>query len=444
MTREGFIMASPAGKTTAEKLVVKNGITFYRINSDKFKTTRVDLFFVDRLQKERASGNALLPAMMKRGCKSFPSVKELELELERLYGADLDGGIIKKGEMQFIGFHMSHINDKYTFGNEKLFDECSKLLLCMLENPLVEEDGFKRSLFAQERDNLVNYIRSRVNDKMRFSFSRCIEEMCAGEPYAIPEDGTEEDALLLTPQNTYALYGEMMKTYPAYVYISGQVDDASVQRFIDAFPVSGRDGIKKVEPVCAQKEVIDVKRVDESMEISQGKLCMGFRTHVEPTSPDYFPLVVLNGILGGDPHSKLFQNVREKASLAYYAQSVIEKYKGLLVIMSGIEASNRNKAEEIILKQVEDIKKGSISQDEIKATLSSLETGMKSMQDSQGAIVDFFMSQHLTESGEDFESMIEKFKAVTIDEVVRVAQKVQLDTVYFLKPNGNNSGEGAK
>ncbi len=437
-------MGSPAGKTTAEKLAVKNGVTFYRINSDKFKTTRVDLFFVDRLQKERASGNALLPAMMKRGCVSHPSVKALETELEKLYGADLDGGIIKKGEMQFIGFHMSHINDRYTLGNERLFEECSKLLLCTLEKPLIEGDGFKKSLFIKERDNMVAYIRSRVNDKMRFSFSRCVEEMCAGEPYAIPEDGTEEDALLLTPQNTYTLYEEMMKTYPAYVYISGQVDDSSIQRFMDSFPDLGRGDVKKVSPACVQKEVKDVKYVEESMEISQGKLCLGFRTHIEPSSPDYFPMVVFNGILGGDPHSKLFQNVREKESLAYYAQSVIEKYKGLMVIMSGIEADNRNKAEEIILKQVEDMKKGRISQEEIGATLNALTTGMKSMQDSQGSIVDFFMSQHLTESGEDFDSMIEKFRSVTLDDVVRVAQNIQLDTVYFLKPNGKDSGEGAK
>lgn len=437
-------MGLPAAKTTAEKLAVKNGVTFYRINSDKFKTTRVDIFFVDHLKKERASGNALLPAMMKRGCVSYPGVRELELELEQLYGADLDGGIIKKGELQFIGFHMSHISDRYTLGKEKLFDECSKLLMCMLEKPLLEGDGFKKSLFSQERDNMVDYIRSRVNDKMRFSFSRCIEEMCAGEPYAIPEDGTEEDALLLTPQNTLGLYEEMIKTYPVYAYISGEVEDSSIQRFIDSFLASGRGDVKKVEPTCIQKDVKEVKHIDESMDVSQGKLCMGFRTHVEPTSPDYYPLVVFNGILGGDPHSKLFQNVREKESLAYYAQSVLEKYKGLLVIMSGIEAEKRDKAEEIILKQMEDMKKGNISNEELEATLSALNTGMKSMQDGQGAIVDFFMSQHLTESGEDFDSMTEKFRSVTKEDVVRVAQNIDLDTVYFLKPDGSRkSGEGA-
>ena len=435
-------MGLSAGKTTAEKLAVKNGITFYRINSDKFKTSRADLFFVDNLTKERASGNAILPLMMKRGCKSYPSVKELESKLEELYGADIDGGVTKKGELQFIGFHMSHISDRYTKG-ERLFDECSDLLMCMIENPLMEDGGFKKSLFMQERDNMIDYIRSRVNDKMRFSLTRCIEEMCVDEAYAIPEDGTEEDVLLLDPQNTLAIYEEMIKTYPAYAYISGKVDDKSIQRFIDGFLAADRGNVKKINPTGIYKDVKEVRKIDEQMDISQGKLCMGFRTHVEPASDEYYPLVVYNGILGGDAHSKLFRNVREKASLAYYAQSILEKYKGLMLIMSGIEAENRGRAEAIILEQVEAMKKGDIAKEDIEATLKALETGMKAMQDSQGAIVDFFMSQHLTESGEDFDSMIEKLKAVTLDDVVKVAQKVQLDTIYFLKPDGSRSKEAA-
>lgn len=428
-------MGSQAGKTTAEKLAVKNGITFYRINSDKFKTARADLFFIDDLVKERASANALIPMIIKRGCAKYPSVRELEKKLEELYGADIDGSVVKKGEMQFIGFHMSHISDRYTDG-EPLFNECCDLLMCMLENPMTEEGGFKKSLFSQERDNLVDYIRSRVNDKMRYSLSRCLEEMCEGEPFAIPEDGTEEDALLLTPQNTLEIFEQMVSSYPAYAYISGQVDDRSIQRFIDGFLARDRANVKKVDLRCGSKDVKHVKKVEEKMDVSQGKLCMGFRTHVEPASEDYYPLVVYNGILGGDVHSKLFMNVREKASLAYYAQSVLEKYKGLMIIMSGIESENRSKAEEIILKQVEAMKQGDFTKEDLEAAQKSLETGLKSMQDSQGGIVDFFLSQHLTESGEDFDSMIEKLKSVTADDVVRVAQNVQLDTIYFLKPDG--------
>lgn len=427
-------MGMKAGKTTAEKLAVRNGITFYRINSDKFKTARADLFFVDDLVKERASANALIPMIIKRGCAKYPGVKELESKLEELYGADIDGSVVKKGELQFIGFHMSHISDRYTNG-ERLFDECCDLLMCMLENPMKEDGGFKKSLFTQERDNLVDYIRSRVNDKMRYSLTRCLEEMCEGEPFAIPGDGTEEGALLLSPQNTLEIYEQMVSSYPAYAYISGQVDDKSIQRFIDGFLARDRGNVKKINTECVSKDVKQIKRLDEKMDVSQGKLCMGFRTHVSPVSEDYFPMVVYNGILGGDTHSKLFRNVREKASLAYYAQSVLEKYKGLMIIMSGIERANRAKAEEIILKQVEAMEQGDFSEEDIEAAKKSLETGMKSMQDSQSGIVDFFMSQHLTESGEDIDSMIEKLNSVTIDDVVRVAQKVQLDTIYFLKPD---------
>lgn len=429
-------MGIQAGKTTAEKLAVKNGITFYRINSEKFKTARADLFFVDNLVRERASANAIIPLIMKRGCAKYPSVRELESRLEELYGADIDGSVIKKGELQFIGFHMSHISDKYSNG-EKLFEECGELLTCMLENPMVEDGGFKKLIFTQERDNLVDYIRSRVNDKIRYSLTRCLEEMCEGEPFAIPEDGTEEDALLLSPQSTLGVYENMVSTYPAYAYISGQVDDRSIQKFIDSFLTRERSNIKKINHTCISKDVKQVKRFEEKMDVSQGKLCLGFRTHVDPGSDDYFPMVVYNGILGGDTHSKLFRNVREKASLAYYAQSVLEKYKGLMIIMSGIETENRDKAEDIILKQVEAMRQGDFNAEDMEATQKALETGMKSMQDSQGGIVDFFMSQHLTESGEDFDSMIEKFRKVTIEDVVRVAQNVQLDTVYFLKPDGS-------
>ncbi|MGI6085120.1 MAG: EF-P 5-aminopentanol modification-associated protein YfmF [Acetivibrionales bacterium] len=436
-------MGLHARKTTAEKLAVKNGITFYRINSNKFKTSRADLFFVDHLSKERASGNAILPLIMKRGCESYPSVKALESKLEELYGADIGASVSKKGELQFIGFHMSHISDRYTDG-ERLFDQCSDLLKCMIEKPLVEERGFKESLFRQERDNMVDYIRSRVNDKIRFSMTRCIEEMCADEPYSIPEDGTEEDALLLDPQNTLAVYEKMIRTYPVYAYISGEVDDKSIRRFIDGFLEVDRSKVKNIDTTCLHKDVKEVKKIDEKMDVSQGKLCLGFRTHVEPASDDYYPMVVYNGILGGDAHSKLFRNVREKESLAYYAQSVLEKYKGLMIIMSGIEAENKAKAEAIILEQVDAMKKGDIKKEDIEASLKALETGMKTMQDGQGAIVDFFLSQHLTESGEDFDSMIEKLKAVTLDDVVRVAQKVQLDTIYFLKPDGGRSEEGIK
>lgn len=434
-------MVSAASGTTQEKLVEKNGITYFRISSDKFKTARADIFFLDRLERNRASGNSIIPAVLKRGCSKYETQRDLEIRLEELYGADVDGGCSKKGEMQIINFFMSHIADKYTSGHDRLFDDCSQLLMCILLNPLIEDNGFSKSIFAKERDNLIDYIRSRINDKMRFSFLRCMEEMCSGEPFAIPEEGTEEDALLLTPIKTYSLYQDLLSSYPAYVYFSGAVNDRDIQRFMDRLDGLERKSPARLELPDVTKSVSRVKYVDEAMNVNQGKLCLGFRTNIAPTSKDYYPLVVYNGILGGDAHSKLFRNVREKASLAYYAQSVIEKYKGLMVIMSGIEEENRAKAERIIIEQFEDMKKGNFTQEDMEATKKSLRTGLKTMQDSQGAIVDFFLSQNITGSGDDFDSMTEKLEAVTMDDVVRVAGRIQLDTVYFLKPDGSGETE---
>ncbi|MGI6049334.1 MAG: EF-P 5-aminopentanol modification-associated protein YfmF [Acetivibrionales bacterium] len=433
-------MESSDIKTSAVKIAERDGVNFYRVSSDKFKTSRADVYFVDNLSQERASGNALVPLMMKRGCESYPDFIELETRLEELYGADINAGAVKKGENQIIGFHMSHISDRYA-NNERLFDSCSDLLMCMLEKPLIDDSGFKKSLFRQERDNLIAFIRSRINDKINFSLTRCIEEMCEGEPYAIPDDGTEEGALLLDPKISMDIYKEMISTYPAYVYFSGDIDDKSIKRFIDNFLSGRRSSIKRIDSTNIKKSITSVKKINEKMDVNQGKLCMGFRTNIEPSSQDYYSLVVYNAILGGSTHSKLFRNVREKESLAYYAQSVLEKYKGLMIIMSGIEATDCIKAEDIMLAQVEEMKKGNISKDDMEASLKSLETGMKSIQDSQGAIVDFFFSQNLTQNDDDFDSLIQKFKSVKIDDVVKVAQNVELDTIYFLEPDGNKEGQ---
>ena len=217
--------------------------------------------------------------------------------------------------------------DRYA-NNERLFDSCSDLLMCMLEKPLIDDSGFKKSLFRQERDNLIAFIRSRINDKINFSLTRCIEEMCEGEPYAIPDDGTEEGALLLDPKISMDIYKEMISTYPAYVYFSGDIDDKSIKRFIDNFLSGRRSSIKRIDSTNIKKSITSVKKINEKMDVNQGKLCMGFRTNIEPSSQDYYSLVVYNAILGGSTHSKLFRNVREKESLAYYAQSVLENIKG--------------------------------------------------------------------------------------------------------------------
>ncbi len=427
----------------AESLGTVNGIRFFRIRSDKFKTARTDIFITDPLTAETASANALVPSLLKRGCEGYPTSRLLELRLEDLYGASFDSQVMKKGETQVIHLSVAHVADRYASGGEPLFADTSALLTELLTRPVLVEGCFRREVFAQERENLLDAIRSRVNDKIRYASLRCVEEMCRGEAFAVHAEGSESDAAALDACQVTVAWEKLIRTCPAYIYFSGEMPDSDVQSRMDGFasmkrfPTAVHSG-----PVPESDEQRSVRYVSDVMEVNQGKLCMGLRTHVRPDSPDWPALMVYNGILGGDLHSKLFQNVREKASLAYYASSRLERHKGLMFINSGIESANREKAETIILEQLADMHRGAVTTDEFDATLRSLDTSFKATQDSQPGIVEFHFGQHMLGVEESLDTLAEKVSRVTMADVVRVAQRVALDTVYFLQPADNADSTG--
>ena len=426
---------------SVNKLFEKDGITFYSIPSDKFKTMRIDIFLVYPLAKETVNENALFPFVLRRGCNRYPTQQDLACRLEQLYGASLEAGVHKKGELQILHFYSGFVSDQYTSGKTNLFDEAGSLLLEVLTDPVTEDGLFKKDYFEQEKGNLIQRIQSRVNDKMQYAIQRCFEEMCAGEPYALHEDGDEAGAAAITRDGLMGRYRAMLAESPIYVFISGNVREDAIKRFTDKFNLLERNYHELLKPPQVQKQVSQVKRVEEPMDVSQGQLCLGFRTQVESSSPDYFSLAIYNGVLGGGVQSKLFQNVREKESLAYTTFTMLEKFKGLLIAASGIETTNREKAENVIHQQLKAICDGSITDLEMEATKNSFQTGIKSMQDTQGAMVDFFLSQILSGQNETAEAFLEKLMKVEKQDVVRISKNIALDTVYFLTASPDNQKE---
>jgi predicted Zn-dependent peptidase len=227
-------------------------------------------------------------------------------------------------------------------------------------------------------------------------------------------------------------YIKALQTLPVDIYFTGDIENSKIIELSEKFKKLERTNVKNIGIGEIDKNIQDVKNITEKMNVNQGKLTMGFRTYTAPGSQEYYALMVYSTVLGGGMHSKLFQNVREKASLAYYAFSRLEKFKGLMVISSGIESENRDKAIKIIKQQLEDITQGNITDYEYDSTLKSIETGIKSLKDSQLQMVDFYMSQDLTGQGDNFDTMVEKVKKVTKEDIVAAAKKIKLDTVYFL------------
>jgi len=419
----------------------KHGISFFHVKSEKFKTARIDIFVLDPLNEANATQNALIPFILKRGCRRYPTQQELSLKLEELYGAGINVAVYKKGEYQLIHLNAGFVSDRFTVNGTKLFEKVGGLLLEILTDPVTENGMFINDYFEQERENLIQRIRSRVNNKMYYAFQRCMEEMCKDEPFAVYEDGDEESAKALTNDRLMVRYKELLSHNPVFVYISGNVSELELRNFIEKFEVIERSNIVSLPKIQVKKEIKEVRRIEEPMDVSQGKLCIGFRTQIEANSPEYYPVVIYNGILGGGVQSKLFQNVREKESLAYSAFSSLEKFKGLLVAVSGIEISERERAERIMMEQVKAIENGDITDYEMEATKKSFITGLKSMQDSQGAMVDFYLSQYLSGENDSVNSFIDKLLAVTKEDVIRVSKKISQDTVYFLT---SLSGEGER
>ncbi len=437
-------MGSEIGSEQAIRVASFNGIDVYRISTDKFKTSSIHFFFLDNLTRQSVTKNALLPAVMRRGSAAYPTLRDISMELESLYGASFDCGVTKKGESHVIYFYTEFLSERYIPDRADSFASGFELLYDIITRPAFEKGRFREASLAQEKDNLRMLIESRVNDKMQYSVDRCLEEACRTEPYALYDYGVAEDIDLISQTELTNHYRTMIETYPLQVYLIGNISDEQVNMVTQRLSTISRNNVKEVANGFLVKHNSGPRNVTETMDVTQGKLCLGFRTNTAPGAQAFSSLMMYNSILGGGVHSKLFQNVREKASLAYYSYSRLEKFKGLMVISSGIEMGNKEKTLDIILKQMDAIKNGAISDYEMETAVKSMETGIRSLTDSQISIVDFYLSQTISGSRDNFSDTIERIKSVTGDEIIQVAHQISPETVYFLTSPRGSEEENAQ
>lgn len=413
------------------KKKLENGINVYLYPTDKFKTLTFSFFIYRDLEEENATKNALIPFVLKRGTKNFPTARKLTRYLESLYGADLGADVVKKGERHIIQILLNVVNPNNLEKDRDVLDKSLDVFREMILEPYIENGCFKRQYVEQEKDVLKRIIESLFNDKYNYAIERCLQEMCKNEPYSIYKYGNVKDLEKINEQNLYDYYLSVLKTSPMDIFVVGDFDYDIIYEKLNKLFNFKRDE-KPLKPISIKKDVEKEKFVEEKQDVNQGKLSIGLRTNVKYGDEDFYAMVVLNSILGGGPYSKLFQNVREKASLAYYAFSRLEKSKGLMLISSGIDFENLNRAIEIIKIQIEDIKKGNVTDYEYKSALKDLVNSLKQAKDSPASIISLYLDGVINGIEESIDEYIEKIKRVTKEDVVSVAQNIKLDTVYFL------------
>ena len=414
---------------------IKKGIKLHTIKTEKFKTNLIAIMLTTKLNRENVTKNALVPAVLRRGTKNLTTQEEINKKLEEMYGASLDCGLDKTGDNQVLKFYIETVNDEF------LPQEAENMLKTSLEkifefvfNPYLENGCFKKEYVEQEKENIKQIIDGKIDNKARYSLDRCIEEMYKDKPYGLYKYGYVEDMKNINEKNLYEYYQQLINECKIDIFVSGIIDEETENI------IKNNENIIKLkdrEPQYNELEIIAKRTekendVQESMDVTQGKLIIGMDLDIDDDNLR-FDVMIYNSIFGGSANSKLFQNVREKASLAYTASSSYYRFKNNIFINCGIEIKNYEKALEIIKQQIEDMKKGDFTDEEVENAKKGIIASIKTIDDEQDTEITYFFSQELSKSKCNIEQYMQRISEVTKDKVVDVANKVSINTVYFLK-----------
>ena len=396
----------------------------------KFKTGYLSAQFITPLRKETASANALLPAVLHRGTMRCPDMEQLSAAMDRLYGAQIDYTVRKKGETQCVGFVASFIDDSFTPGREKLLEPVAELLGEFFLDPVTRNGRFLSEYVESEKTNLIDALRSVRNDKREYADLRLMQEMCAGEPYGVRRLGDEESARKLNNRTLYQRSQELMSSSRLELFYCGSAQRERVtDALLHAFAALPRSAAADIEPARFYDAPAQPRIITERMDVTQGKLSMGFRCQ----SRDVPAMIMANLIFGGSSNSKLFLNVREKLSLCYYASSQYARSKGILTVSSGIETKDYDRALEEILHQLKAVQQGDWEDWELTGARSVILSSLRAMNDSQSAMENWSVGQIATGQSETPEEMARQLNEVTPERICAAAESITLDTVYFLK-----------
>ncbi len=426
-----------------KRVQIANGVYFNTIIDERFKTSRIALVMQTELNREKVSANALVPNILTRSCKEYPTSLKLNRKLDMLYGVSLSCSSSKLGETQMLVISAAGLDDRYSPDGEPIYSQMADLLCKTVFEPNAENGAFDEESFKQEQRQLLDAIDAQFNDKRAYSMKRMLEVMCENEKYSINRLGTKEQVDALTPETAYNAYLELIKNSKIEIICLCSSPSDDVQRiFEEKFA-----GVERT-PIKADTQIIQsadkVKEKTDTLDVVQSKLILGFRADCaegQNTEKEIYAEKLMCAVLGGTAHSKLFNNVREKLSLCYYCASRYNSDKGLMIIESGVQGENIEKAREAILAEVEEMKKGNISDEEIMSAKLSISNAYLTSVDSSAGTQGWYVGQLMREHSLTPHEAVQLIMSATKEELVACANKLTLDTVYVLTGNESKEGE---
>ena len=428
---------------TDNRIELKTGIKAHLIKTDIFKTNLISIILTTPLKKKNVTKNALIPFLLKRGSKNFPTDEQISLRLEELYGTSLNCGIDKVGDNQIIKFVAESIDNNYTLKGEDIIKDVIDLLVDVTFNPYMENGKFKDTAIETEKAHLKELIEAKINNKDFYAYNKCLENMYEFNGYGLYRFGYVEDLEKITLEEISEYYFELIKSAKIDIFISGNFDEKNIEKILRENKILQSLGERNPDYIVTNpsteivKKVDNPKEVQEKMDINQGKLTIGYNIlDKQPNSRNIG--IVFNSIFGDGASSMLFQNVREKAGLAYTVRSGFVKPKNIIMVSSGIEIQNYENALEIINEQIKNIRAGKFTDKDINNAKTYIISGIKNIEAEQDTEIVFYMGQELSGNYFSIEEYIKNINSVTKEQIVEFAKSLQINTIYFLTSLENN------
>ena len=412
---------------------IADGVYFSSITDKRYKKNLISVAFSTQLSEDTATENVIVPVLLTKCNSKLPTYKAFNNKMSRLYASGIGGTAGRQYDLQTVSFGAYYLDDINALSGEKMTGIMTDILIDCLTSPVTENGVFSEKFVELEKKTVIDNIETAINDKRSYAIERAMKTICKGEPASVCSYGTVEKAKLITPDSAYKAYRRMLETMPCEIICTGCSDFEGVaEKFAAAFEKAGRHDIENttiaLSPVKTQTE-----EVTERLTVNQSKLVLGFKSH----SDDDAALVLLQKIFGGTTSSKLFRNVREKMSLCYYCSAARNDLKGIMLVNSGVENENIEKTKEAVIDQLEEIKNGNFTNEDINFAEMAIKNDFKSVADSAGNVSNWYFDCIRKNDIVTPEEKLGRYLGVSKERIIAAAKSMVLDSVYVLTGNEN-------
>lgn len=402
----------------------------HMVKTDRFKTTTIELIFCNEIEKEKITITNFLASAMCYSTKKYNTKIEFAKKLEDLYSAKVFPSCYRLGKVYNVDINMIFLNDKYS--EKGLLKEGFDLLKEIVFNPNVTNNSFDEKTFNVIKNDEKSHIERVKEDPRRNSMLKLLENVNKDEKYSYNTDGYMEDLEKITKENLCDFHKKFINESIIDLFVVGDFDFDEVENIVkEKFPFKGIREVNFNPIIDSKIHNKKIKELYEKDNTNQAKLSIACTLEDLTDYERFCVLNIYNIILGGSADSKFFKNIREKYSLCYYVSSVGNKLDNLLLISSGITKDNYKKIMTLIKKEMDDMKKGNFSDEDLDKAKKYYLSILEEIDDKPNQIIASYYAMDRINT-DSLEERKRKTAGVTKEEIMKLAEKIFLDTSFLL------------